>query len=64
MIQQFSLAHLGSGNPTLSSKISSVGAVDNMLQWFAADGNQMTVGSSAAHDPSTDPPVISALPNR
>lgn len=32
MILQFSLSHLGSGNPALAARISHVGDVNNMLQ--------------------------------
>jgi hypothetical protein len=44
MISQFKLSELGSGDPMLGSKLYNVGkAPDNMLQWFAAHGTQMTV---------------------
>ena len=44
MISQFKLSELAGGDPTLNSKLFNVGkAPDNMLQWFAAHGNQMTV---------------------
>lgn len=44
MISQFRLSELGAGDPVLNSKLSSVGAApNNMLQWFAAKGRQVTV---------------------
>jgi pyrimidine and pyridine-specific 5'-nucleotidase len=44
MISQFKLSELAGGDPTLNSKLFNVGkAPDNMLQWFAAHGTQMTV---------------------
>ncbi|GBE84647.1 hypothetical protein SCP_0606260 [Sparassis crispa] len=43
MISQFKLAELGGSDPVLSAKLLQVGkAPDNMLQWFAAKGTQMT----------------------
>jgi pyrimidine and pyridine-specific 5'-nucleotidase len=46
MISQFKLCELSGGDPTLATHIQSVGVgSNNMLQWFAADGNQMTVGT-------------------
>ncbi len=47
MISQFKLSELAGGDPTLNSKLFNVGkAPDNMLQWFAAHGTQMTVYST------------------
>jgi hypothetical protein len=44
MISQFKLSELAGGDPILNSKLFNVGkAPDNMLQWFAAHGAQMTV---------------------
>jgi hypothetical protein len=44
MISQFKLSELAGGDPMLNSKLFNVGkAPDNMLQWFAAHGTQMTV---------------------
>jgi len=45
MILHFSLAHLGSGNPALSAKISHVGDVNNMLQYvrFCKRGQYLTL---------------------
>lgn len=44
MISQFKLSELAGGDPILNSKLFNVGkAPDNMLQWFAAHGTQMTV---------------------
>lgn len=44
MISQFKLSELAGGDPMLNSKLFNVGkAPDNMLQWFAAHGAQMTV---------------------
>ncbi|KAH9919472.1 uncharacterized protein BXZ73DRAFT_92072 [Epithele typhae] len=43
MVSQFKLSELGLGDPLLNSKLMQVGrAPDNMLQWFAAKGTQMT----------------------
>ncbi|KAG8818713.1 hypothetical protein FRC17_010736 [Serendipita sp. 399] len=48
MISSFNLAHLGTGDPRLSSKIANVGVnANNMLQWFAAEGNQMTCATKS-----------------
>ncbi|KAH9945563.1 hypothetical protein B0H21DRAFT_694161 [Amylocystis lapponica] len=48
MVSQFRLAELGGGNPVLSSKLFNVGkAPDNMLQWFAAKGTQMTCATKS-----------------
>lgn len=47
MISQFKLSELGGGDPVLSSKLWNVGrAPDNMLQWFAAKGSQITVSQA------------------
>src|SRR5258708_7124433 len=47
MVSQFKLSELGGSDPTLNPKLFNVGkAPDNMLQWFAAHGTQMTVHSS------------------
>jgi pyrimidine and pyridine-specific 5'-nucleotidase len=44
MISQFKLSELAGGDLALNTKLFNVGkAPDNMLQWFAAHGNQMTV---------------------
>ncbi|KAG8684149.1 hypothetical protein FRC08_013854, partial [Ceratobasidium sp. 394] len=43
MLSQFKLSELGGSDPILSARLSSVGVGSaNMLQWFAAKGNQMT----------------------
>jgi pyrimidine and pyridine-specific 5'-nucleotidase len=44
MISQFKLSDLAASDPTLGIKLINVGAnSNNMLQWFAAKGNRMTV---------------------
>ena len=44
MISQFKLSELGGNDPILNAKLAYVGAApNNMLQWFAAKGSQMTV---------------------
>ena len=44
MISQFKLSELGGSDPVLNAKLTYVGAApNNMLQWFAAKGSQMTV---------------------
>jgi hypothetical protein len=44
MISQFKLSELGGSDPVLNAKLANVGsAPNNMLQWFAAKGSQMTV---------------------
>lgn len=44
MISQFKLSELGGSDPVLNAKLFNVGsAPNNMLQWFAAKGSQMTV---------------------
>jgi pyrimidine and pyridine-specific 5'-nucleotidase len=46
MISQFKLSELGGGDPVLNARLHNVGAApNNMLQWFAAKGTQMTVGT-------------------
>ena len=46
MISQFKLSELGGSDPILNAKLANVGsAPNNMLQWFAAKGSQMTVRS-------------------
>ncbi|KAF7292411.1 WD-REPEATS-REGION domain-containing protein [Mycena chlorophos] len=48
MISQFKLSELGGSDPVLSSKLWNVGrAPDNMLQWFAAKGTQMTCATKS-----------------
>ncbi|KAI0002518.1 hypothetical protein BJV74DRAFT_944257 [Russula compacta] len=48
MISQFKLSELAGGDPMLNSKLSNVGkAPDNMLQWFAAHGAQMTCATKS-----------------
>ncbi|KAI0339279.1 hypothetical protein BDW22DRAFT_1336629 [Trametopsis cervina] len=48
MISQFKLAELGGSDPLISSKLFNVGkAPDNMLQWFAAKGTQMTCATKS-----------------
>ncbi|XP_006456105.1 hypothetical protein AGABI2DRAFT_188160 [Agaricus bisporus var. bisporus H97] len=48
MISQFKLSELGGGDPTLNAKIYNVGtAPNNMLQWFAAKGTQMTCATKS-----------------
>ena len=48
MISQFKLSELGGGDLALNAKLANVGAApNNMLQWFAAKGTQMTVCLSA-----------------
>ncbi|KAH0828736.1 hypothetical protein J3R83DRAFT_3157 [Lanmaoa asiatica] len=45
MISQFKLSELGGSDPVLNARLHNVGvAPNNMLQWFAAKGTQMTVG--------------------
>lgn len=45
MVSQFKLSELGGGDPVLNARLHNVGAApNNMLQWFAAKGTQMTVG--------------------
>ncbi|KAJ3507730.1 hypothetical protein NLJ89_g6145 [Agrocybe chaxingu] len=48
MISQFKLAELGAGDPVLNAKLINVGtAPNNMLQWFAAKGTQMTCATKS-----------------
>lgn len=48
MVSQFKLSDLGGGDPVLSAKLMQVGrAPDNMLQWFAAKGTQMTCATKS-----------------
>ncbi|KAG5645388.1 hypothetical protein DXG03_006341 [Asterophora parasitica] len=48
MISQFKLSELGGGDPALSSRLYNVGtAPNNMLQWFAAKGTQMTCATKS-----------------
>lgn len=48
MISQFKLSELAGGDPMLNSKLFNVGkAPDNMLQWFAAHGAQMTCATKS-----------------
>ncbi|KAL5505036.1 hypothetical protein ACEPAH_7699 [Sanghuangporus vaninii] len=48
MISQFKLSELGGGDPVLNAKLFNVGrAPDNMLQWFAAKGTQMTCATKS-----------------
>ncbi|THH29893.1 hypothetical protein EUX98_g4290 [Antrodiella citrinella] len=48
MVSQFRLAELGGSDPVLNAKLFHVGkAPDNMLQWFAAKGTQMTCATKS-----------------
>ncbi|KAF8584645.1 hypothetical protein K439DRAFT_1410889 [Ramaria rubella] len=48
MVSQFKLSELGAGDPTLFSKLFNVGVgANNMLQWFAAHGTQMTCATKS-----------------
>ncbi|KAF5370917.1 hypothetical protein D9615_009798 [Tricholomella constricta] len=48
MISQFKLSELGGGDPALNSRLYNVGAApNNMLQWFAAKGTQMTCATKS-----------------
>ncbi|KAF9044249.1 WD40-repeat-containing domain protein [Panaeolus papilionaceus] len=48
MISQFKLSELAYGDPVLNSKLANVGAApNNMLQWFAAKGTQMTCATKS-----------------
>lgn len=48
MISQFRLSELGGGDPVLNAKLLNVGkAPDNMLQWFAAKGTQMSCATKS-----------------
>lgn len=56
MISQFRLSELGAGDPVLNAKLYNVGAApNNMLQWFAAKGTQMTVSALNRAFLFTDP---------
>ncbi|SJL06382.1 uncharacterized protein ARMOST_09718 [Armillaria ostoyae] len=72
MMSQFKLSDLGGTDPLLSAKLHNVGAApNNMLQWFAAKGTQMTCATKSiimhlqwqeeAEDASTKPPTSSKL---
>ncbi|KAH9177645.1 hypothetical protein EDB89DRAFT_2064605 [Lactarius sanguifluus] len=61
MISQFKLSELSGGDPTLNSKLFNVGkAPDNMLQWFAAHGNQMTCATKSIILHLRDPGVLNS----
>ncbi|KAH7922531.1 hypothetical protein BV22DRAFT_1037365 [Leucogyrophana mollusca] len=48
MVSQFKLAELGGSDPVLNAKLWNVGsAPNNMLQWFAAKGTQMTCATKS-----------------
>lgn len=48
MISQFKLSELGGSDPVLNAKLHHVGmAPNNMLQWFAAQGTQMTCATKS-----------------
>ncbi|THU89940.1 hypothetical protein K435DRAFT_821256 [Dendrothele bispora CBS 962.96] len=48
MISQFKLCELGGSDPVLNAKLFNVGAApNNMLQWFAAKGSQMTCATKS-----------------
>ncbi|KAF9002532.1 hypothetical protein BDQ17DRAFT_1357030 [Cyathus striatus] len=48
MISQFKLSELGGSDPVLNAKLFNVGsAPNNMLQWFAAKGTQMTCATKS-----------------
>ncbi|KAK0199028.1 hypothetical protein F5146DRAFT_1021851 [Armillaria mellea] len=48
MMSQFKLSDLGGTDPLLSAKLHNVGAApNNMLQWFAAKGTQMTCATKS-----------------
>ncbi|KAM6494830.1 WD40-repeat-containing domain protein [Amanita muscaria] len=48
MISQFKLSELGGNDPVLNAKLFHVGmAPNNMLQWFAAKGTQMTCATKS-----------------
>lgn len=48
MISQFKLSELGFGDPVLNAKLHNVGTgSNNMLQWFAAKGTQMTCATKS-----------------
>ncbi|KAF8682105.1 hypothetical protein AX14_004391, partial [Amanita brunnescens Koide BX004] len=48
MISQFKLSELGGNDPVLNAKLFNIGmAPNNMLQWFAAKGTQMTCATKS-----------------
>ncbi|PFH49475.1 hypothetical protein AMATHDRAFT_147610 [Amanita thiersii Skay4041] len=48
MVSQFKLSELGASDPMLNAKLFNVGmAPNNMLQWFAAKGTQMTCATKS-----------------
>ncbi|KAK0208905.1 hypothetical protein DFS33DRAFT_483235 [Desarmillaria ectypa] len=48
MMSQFKLSDLGGTDPVLNAKLHNVGAApNNMLQWFAAKGTQMTCATKS-----------------
>ncbi|GLB40918.1 putative A Receptor for Ubiquitination Targets [Lyophyllum shimeji] len=48
MISQFKLSELGGSDPALNARLYNVGAApNNMLQWFAAKGTQMTCATKS-----------------
>ncbi|KIJ49092.1 hypothetical protein M422DRAFT_74705 [Sphaerobolus stellatus SS14] len=48
MVSQFKLSELGAGDPVLNAKMFNVGVgSNNMLQWFAAHGTQMTCATKS-----------------
>ncbi|KAG8221468.1 hypothetical protein J3R82DRAFT_1675 [Butyriboletus roseoflavus] len=48
MISQFKLSELGGADPVLNARLHNVGAApNNMLQWFAAKGTQMTCATKS-----------------
>ncbi|KAG6913672.1 hypothetical protein DXG01_005224, partial [Tephrocybe rancida] len=48
MVSQFKLSELGAGDPALNARLWNVGtAPNNMLQWFAAKGTQMTCATKS-----------------
>lgn len=64
MVSQFKLSELGGSDPVLSAKLLHVGkAPDNMLQWFAAKGTQMTVRICTHLHTIVTHEVYSVLPN-
>ncbi|KAK0233809.1 hypothetical protein IW262DRAFT_1488083 [Armillaria fumosa] len=71
MMSQFKLSDLSGTDPLLSAKLHNVGAApNNMLQWFAAKGTQMTCATKSvimhlqwqeeAEDASTKPTPMSS----
>lgn len=48
MVSQFKLSELGGNDPVLGNRLLNVGAApNNMLQWFAAKGTQMTCATKS-----------------